>query len=141
MRREWSPTQRRSKKASGTEWFSFKRISCRHQFGTYFIPEEEFVPADEDLPQPLEDLSAVHHLMADQLFADEKQNLGTTGDNPISVQQRNQLQDVSQSLHNKDNDDQKPHTPVSTGQCHSSYLMSQNVSMGASGFHISMVSG
>lgn len=50
-----------------------------HNAVTYLVPEEELVPADEDLPQPLEDLCAVDHLVANQLLTDEEEDLGTVG--------------------------------------------------------------
>lgn len=42
----------------------------------HFVPEEKFVPADEDLSEPLENLGAVDLLVADELRADEVKNLG-----------------------------------------------------------------
>lgn len=42
----------------------------------YFVPEEELVPADEDLSEPLENLGVVDLLVADELRADEVKNLG-----------------------------------------------------------------
>lgn len=42
---------------------------------THFILQEELVPADENLSQPLQDLCAVNHLVANQLLTDQEQDL------------------------------------------------------------------
>lgn len=53
----------------------------------HLVPEEELVPADEDLPQPLEDLCAVDHLVANELLADEEEDLGAERcTQPVSIQ-------------------------------------------------------
>lgn len=50
----------------------------------HLVPEEELVPADEDLPQPLKDLCTVDHLVSNQLLTDEEEHLGTVGYNSQS---------------------------------------------------------
>lgn len=43
---------------------------------THFVFQEKLVPADENLPKPLQDLCAVDHLMANQLLTDKEEHLG-----------------------------------------------------------------
>lgn len=44
---------------------------------THFVPEKKFVSADENLSQPLQNISAADHLMTKQLLTDEEQHLRT----------------------------------------------------------------
>lgn len=41
----------------------------------HLVLEQKLVPADEDLPQPLQDVGPIHHLLAGQSTADEKEDL------------------------------------------------------------------
>jgi len=43
----------------------------------YLVLEKKLVSAYEDLPQPLEHLRPVDHLMANELPTDEEKDLGT----------------------------------------------------------------
>lgn len=44
---------------------------------THLVPEEKFVSADENLSQPLQNLSAVDQLMTEQIPTDVEQHLRT----------------------------------------------------------------
>ena len=46
---------------------------------------EEVVAADEDLPQPLEDLGVVDDLVLDELLRDGEQDLGAENNNNNNV--------------------------------------------------------
>lgn len=43
----------------------------------YLVLEQKLVPADEDFPQPLQNLRPIYQLLAGQLAADEEENLRT----------------------------------------------------------------
>lgn len=43
--------------------------------GLYLVLEQKLVPADEDLPQPFENLGPINHLLASQFAADEEEHL------------------------------------------------------------------
>lgn len=85
----------------------------------HLVLQQELVPADEDLPQPFQNVGPVHHLLAGQPAADQEEDLrtGRKGFKKTKTLQRG------------------------TFTSSSAYLMSQKVSMGRSGFHSSMVSG
>lgn len=48
---------------------------ARSPWVPHLVLEQELVPADEDLPQPLQDVGPVHHLLAGQSTADEEEDL------------------------------------------------------------------
>lgn len=43
--------------------------------GLYLVFEQKLVPADEDLPQPLEDFCPINHLLANQFATDKEEHL------------------------------------------------------------------
>lgn len=98
----------------------------------HFVTEKKFVPADEDLSQPFQDLCAVEKLMANQLFAGEEKDLRADGRGSGEHWPVCHSDKTFKSVHVLKPSYQSPF-PL--------YLISQKVSIGASGFHSSVVSG